>query len=797
MTSRSAFPVTESKVDLRQPHYQRNREEWQPILDKFHAALAQSSIEGDQKSISRHCGRGQLLPRDRISLLLDQDSPFLELGAFAGYGLENSNACANLISGIGSVCGRMCLVLSHIPTQSGGAWNEYTVIKQNRVTEIATENDLPIVALVQSAGVFLPEQFRVFHKGGQIFRDLAVRSQLGQLSCAVVFGSSTAGGAYHPALSDYTIFVQDQAQVFLGGPPLVKMATGEVIGAEELGGAKIHASVTGLADQIATDEFDAIRKARDWVSSLAAPEPALGDAAPLPPRYSAEDVVSLVDPDIRKPFDMGEVLLRIVDDSRVSVFKPSYGRNLITSWAKINGHTVGIVANQTPVINSDEAAKGAQFIRLCNQQDTPVVFMHNVTGFMVGSKAEHAAIIKRGAQLVSAVSCSKVPHISIICGASYGAGNYAMCGRAYKPRFLFSWPTGRCSVMGAEQLSGVMETIERSSAESRGTAIVEEELKAKVGRFRDRVQRDSECYRTSAVGLDDGIIDPRDTRDVLGMCLDVVTKTGVSGAEAHRVLAPPTAEVVRLLNFSTPHPHLHHPTWSNESPSERGRPAATAGTFFRSAAGAHAHRVLRRKKTRCSGEKPICAFCARLGHECRYDDGPLAPPRPAPDVASSDSANLAARVALLESRLSLMDPNSLETLSGPHEDPPPAGGANKFSCLPSVEVLQDAADVYFRHCQNQPYCYFLESTFRQRLDEGSLPSYLLYSFMAVATRFSTHPFFEDHHAEAIESYARLAWSEILEKSFSDDHDVDVSTVQAANMLAVIDFEGVTDWLGRK
>ncbi|KAF9637473.1 Carboxyl transferase [Lasiodiplodia theobromae] len=537
MASTASFPIAESQVDLRQPQYQKNREEWGPILEKLNQALAESSGEGDSKSVARHLSRGQLLARDRISLLLDQDSPFLELGTFAGYGLEDSNACANLIAGIGSVSGRICLILSHIPTQSGGAWNEQTVIKQNRVTEIATENGLPIVALVQSAGVFLPQQFRVFHKGGQIFRDLAVRSQLGQLSCAVVFGSSTAGGAYHPALSDYTIFVQKQAQVFLGGPPLVKMATGEVIGAEELGGAEIHASVTGLADQMATDEFDAIRKARNWVSSLASPDIPPAIAAPLPPRYSADDILSLINPDIRKPFDMGEVLLRIVDDSRLSVFKPSYGRNLITTWAKITGHTVGIIANQTPVINSDEASKGAQFVRLCNQQNTPLIFMHNVTGFMVGSKAEHAAIIKRGAQLVSAVSCSQVPHISIICGASYGAGNYAMCGRAYKPRFLFTWPTGRCSVMGPDQLSGVMETIERASAQSKGKAVVEEELDARVAKFREGVQRDSECYRTSAVGLDDGIIDPRDTRDVLSMCLDVVTKSGVRGAEGHRVLA--------------------------------------------------------------------------------------------------------------------------------------------------------------------------------------------------------------------------------------------------------------------
>jgi acetyl-CoA carboxylase carboxyltransferase component len=413
-----------------------------------------------------------------------------------------------------------------------------TVLKQNRVTAIATENRLPIIALVQSAGVFLPQQFRVVHAGGQIFRDLAVRSQEGLPSCAVVFGSSTAGGAYHPALSDYTIFVEKQAQVFLGGPPLVKMATGEIINAEELGGAKIHASLTGLADQIATDEFDALRKAREWISSMPLPlTRTLDSINALPPRYPAEDLYSLVNPDIRKPFDMKEVLLRIVDDSRLSIFKPSYGRNLCTAWASIMGYTVGIIANQIPVINPDEAMKGAQFIRLCNQQNIPIVFFHNVTGFMVGSKAEHAAIINKGAQLVSAVSCSKVPHISIILGASYGAGNYAMCGRSYKPRFLFTWPTGRCSVMGPDQLAGVMEQIQTNSAKAKGLVVSAEDIKANVRTFRDGVQRDSECYRTSAALLDDGIIDPRDTRDVLGMCLEVVHIPGIKGTESHRILA--------------------------------------------------------------------------------------------------------------------------------------------------------------------------------------------------------------------------------------------------------------------
>ncbi|KAH8809328.1 carbamoyl-phosphate synthase L chain, ATP binding domain-containing protein [Xylogone sp. PMI_703] len=342
--------------------------------------------------------------------------------------------------------------------------------------EIGIENDIPLISLVQSAGVFLPQQFRVFHKGGQLFRDLALRSQQGKPSCAIVFGSSTAGGAYHPALSDYTIFVENQAQVFLGGPPLVKMATGETIGAEELGGASIHGMVTGLADQVALDEFDAIQKAREWVSMLRPDPPrALDINVSVPPRYPADEMLSLVNPDIRKPFNMRE--------------------------------------------------------EIC-----PIIFFHNVTGFMVGPKAEHAGIIKAGAQFVSAVSCSKVPHISIIIGASYGAGNYAMCGRSYRPRFLFTWPSGRCSVMGPDQLAGVMETIKSNAQKNKAQAT--DEQKASTTRLRDEAYRDAECYSTSAMLIDDGIIDPRDTRDVLGMCLEVVKLPRVEDTSNHRLLAP-------------------------------------------------------------------------------------------------------------------------------------------------------------------------------------------------------------------------------------------------------------------
>ncbi|KEZ43095.1 hypothetical protein SAPIO_CDS4968 [Scedosporium apiospermum] len=485
----SSFPIQKTNGSLSQA----TAKAWEALLEQHSQALETASSEGTAASQQRHRSRGQLLARERVNLLLDSDSPFLELCALAGHDLEDSSPCASLVAGIGTV--------------SGGAWNELTVLKQNRVTQIATENDLPMIGLVQSAGVFLPQQFKVFHKGGQIFRDLATRSAQGKPNCTVVFGSSTAGGAYHPAMSDYTIFVENQAQVFLGGPPLVKMATGEIVDAETLGGAKMHGTVTGLADQIATDEFDAIRKARDWVKTLKTPlVKELSSTESLPPRYSPAELLSIVDPDIRKALNMREVILRVVDDSRWLDFKPSFGQNLITAWANIYGKF---------------------------HMKSPM-FLHNVTGFMVGQKAEESAIIKHGAQMVSAVSCSTVPHISIIIGASYGAGNYAMCGRAYQPRFLFSWPSGRCSVMGPDQLVGVMESIGGGKNGTNGSV---GKARKSSEELRQDVLRDGSCYCTSAVLLDDGVIDPRDTRDVLGVCLDITACSGSQGAQSHRGLA--------------------------------------------------------------------------------------------------------------------------------------------------------------------------------------------------------------------------------------------------------------------
>ncbi|OQV08555.1 Carboxyl transferase domain-containing protein [Cladophialophora immunda] len=536
-----SFPQITTRINKRSKEFAENVKLWKPVREKYQNALRLSASEGSESSILKHTERGQLRARERVALLLDEDSPFLELQPFAGYENPCSSPAASLITGIGLINDVPTMIIAHIPSLKGGAWNYFTVQKQNRATNVATKNGLPIVALVHSAGIYLPLQFHVFPYGGKLFRDLSVRTRQGHQSCAVVFGGSTAGGAYHPALSDHTIFVKGQANVFLGGPPLVKMAIGETVDAEDLGGAEMHATVTGLADQLAVDEFDAIRKARQWVLTTTAARLVGRYSRPeVPPRlplYDPEELYGIVNPDIRQPLDMMEVILRIVDDARLESFKPLWGKAMITTWAYVFGHLTGIIANQRPIISPDESDKSTQFVHICNQMKVPIVFLHNVTGFMVGLKAERAGLIKKGAKFVSAISTSLVPHISILIGASYGAGNYAMCGRAFKPRFLFAWPTSRCSAMGPEQLSGVMDSITRTSAERSARPVDEARLSAQAEALKARVERDSTAYRYSSYLHDDGIIDPRDTRDVLGICLEVVKNTQIKTNPGSRNLA--------------------------------------------------------------------------------------------------------------------------------------------------------------------------------------------------------------------------------------------------------------------
>ena len=417
--------------------------------------------------------------------------------------------------------------------------NEITVKKQHRASDISLENGLPTIFLNQCAGANLPQQFTVFHPTGKTFRDITLRSQAGAPTCTVVFGSSTAGGAYQPGMSEFSIFVKEQAQVFLGGPPLVKMATGEVSTAEELGGADMHTSISGVGDALATDEFEACRMARSWIRSINRANTARRNYSETlnhvpEPRYPINELLGLVPTNVRQPLDMAEVVARIVDDSRCESFKPRYGPGMLCCWAYIHGHLVGIIGNQSPVIFTQEAHKAAQFIHLNNASSTPIIFLHNVTGFMVGKKVEQEGIIKAGALLVDAVARSSVPHFSVICGSSYGAGNYAMCGRSYAPRFMFSWPNSRCSVMGPEQLAGVMEMISREASGRSGKPVNEVQLNAETTSLKGRVELESEAYYTSAWCLDDGVIDPRDTRSVLGMCLELCQDVGVEGNKGFR-----------------------------------------------------------------------------------------------------------------------------------------------------------------------------------------------------------------------------------------------------------------------
>lgn len=523
-----------TKVQTQSEDYKNNETGWISLLEDLRAKTAYSQQQGSSVYQERHMSRGMLLARDRVAFLLDEESPFLELQPFIGLDLPDEPPCANLIAGIGTVVGRTVMVVSHIPTSNAGAWSEYMVKKQIRIMEIATENSLPIIALVQSAGVYLPNQFTIFHPGGQLFRDLVNHALGGNHSCSIVFGSGTAGGAYQPGLSSHTIFVDKQAQVFLGGPPLVEQATGEKISAEDLGGAQMHSKISGLSDILASDEFDAIAKAREWSHTLSMRDVEQTSLIRNAPTIDSNDLLGIVSTNLKMPFDMLEVIGRLVDGSRFMHYKALYGTNLPCVFAEIHGHQVGIIANNNGVIYEAESGKAVQFISLCNQRSIPIIFLHNVTGFMVGSKSERGGLIKYGAQFVGAVVASRVPHISIICGASYGAGNYAMCGRSYRPRFLFSWPNSRCSVMGSQQLSGVLSSIARSSAMSKGLKVNEAEIAKNEENFRRRVERDGSVWRTSAAGLDDGIIDPRDTREVLGLCLKVVKLEGVKGWKGMR-----------------------------------------------------------------------------------------------------------------------------------------------------------------------------------------------------------------------------------------------------------------------
>jgi len=522
--------VLTTRVDTRSDEFAANRDAMLAKLDELAAEHAKAVAGGGEKYVERHRKRGKLLARERIELLVDEDSPFLELSPLAAWGTDFAVG-ASIVTGIGVVEGVECMIIASDPTVKGGTSNPYTLRKSFRAADIAAQNNLPTINLVESGGADLPTQKDIFIPGGRIFRDLTRASAERRPTVALVFGNSTAGGAYLPGMSDYVVMVKERAKVFLGGPPLVKMATGEEADDESLGGADMHARQSGLADYLAVDEQDAIRLGRriiarlNWRKQGPAPKPDYAE-----PLADPEDLLGIVPTDLKVPFDPREVIARVVDGSEFDEFKPLYGTSLVTGWADVHGYPVGILANAQGVLFSEESQKAAQFIQLANQTDTPLIFLHNTTGYMVGSKYEQGGIIKHGAQMINAVSNSKVPHISILMGASYGAGHYGMCGRAYDPRFLFAWPSAKSAVMGAQQLAGVLSLVARAAAESRGTPYDEDQDAAMRAMVEQQIEAESMPMFLSGLLYDDGIIDPRDTRTVLGMCLSVIHNAPGKGA---------------------------------------------------------------------------------------------------------------------------------------------------------------------------------------------------------------------------------------------------------------------------
>lgn len=518
-----------STVDRRSAAYRSNYAAMSSAIDRLRAELKRSTVGGGEKYVQRHIERGKLLPRDRVELLLDEGSYFLEIAPLAGIGFDDETPGARVIGGVGLVAARECMVVANEATAKGGSTGEAGVWKNARLADISLENRLPTILLVESAGADLPVQSKIFVPGGRGFREITRRSKHRIPTISVVFGSSTAGGAYLPGMSDYVIMVKKQAQVFLAGPPLVKMATGEVSSEEELGGAEMHSRLSGLSDYLAEDEIDGIRIAREIVSHFNLSKPATPQQTGFEePVCDPDELLGIASADTRVPFEVREVIARIVDGSRFSEFKPEYGATLVTGFARIHGFPVGILGNNG-VLMSESSAKGAQFIELCNQQNIPLVFLQNITGFMVGKTFEEQGIIRNGAKLINAVSNSTVPAITIMIGGSYGAGNYAMCGRAYEPRFLFTWPNHRIAVMGPQQLSGVMDIIKREALIKAREPVDEPKMQAARAALEAQIERESDAYFATARLWDDGIIDPRDTRTVLAISLSAAYNRPVEG----------------------------------------------------------------------------------------------------------------------------------------------------------------------------------------------------------------------------------------------------------------------------
>ena len=517
------MPKLTSAVDPQSQKYKSLHAHNSALVAELCDHVAKAARGGSDKSRERHVARGKLLPRDRVERLLDPGSPFLEIGQLAAHDMYDGEApAAGVIAGIGRVSGREVMIVCNDPTVKGGAYFPMTVKKHLRAQEVARENRLPCVYLVDSGGAFLPLQDEVFpdkEHFGRIFYNQARMSAQNIPQVAVVMGSCTAGGAYVPAMCDESVIVKEQGTIFLGGPPLVKAATGEVVDAEELGGADVHTRISGVADHFAEDDRHALEIARGIVGALNRKKVLPVAVQPVrQPLYAAEELYGIVPKDPRRPFDIREVIARITDGSELQEFKARYGKTLVTGFAHLHGYPVGIVANNG-ILFAESALKGAHFIELCNQRGIPLVFLQNITGFMVGKKYEQAGIAKDGAKMVTAVACSHVPKFTLVIGGSFGAGNYAMCGRAYGARFLWMWPNARISVMGGEQAASVLATVRRDGIEAKGGVWTPDEEEAFKAPIRQQYEDQGSPWYATARLWDDGIIDPADTRRVLGLGL--------------------------------------------------------------------------------------------------------------------------------------------------------------------------------------------------------------------------------------------------------------------------------------
>tara|TARA_B100001063_G_scaffold240018_1_gene264412 strand:+ start:3 stop:1652 length:1650 start_codon:yes stop_codon:yes gene_type:complete len=540
-------PVLKTKIDFDAENFLDNKSMMLDKIKKLNSLLEQAKMGGGQHHLDRLSAKGKLPVRERIKNVLDPDTPFLEISPYAAYGTSYTVG-GGCVAGIGLVAGKECVIFANDPSVLGGAMTVYVWEKWMRCIQIARENKIPFINFVESAGADLRGgsgdngenlarklENPHFAASGRSFYEMTELSKLKIPVVSIVFGSSTAGGAYQPGMSDYTIFVKNQSKAFLAGPPLVQMATGEISDDESLGGAEMHSKVSGFSDYLAEDELDALRICRNVIGHLNLVKKSNFDITNYAaPKYDSADLLGLFSEDLKTHVDIREVIMRFVDESRFEEFKPLYGSTMVCGWANVFGYPVGILGNNGPIY-PETAEKSASFIQLCNQTNTPLVFLHNVTGFLVGKDYERQAIIKKGSQLINAVSNSTVPHISFIVGASYGAGTYAMSGKAFNNRFIFTWPSAKIAVMGPKQFAGVMSIVRKAKAKRKGEKFDEKGNKQLVEFIEAIAEQESLALSASSMLTDDGIIDPRDTRNVLGFCLSITDNNAVKGAESYGV----------------------------------------------------------------------------------------------------------------------------------------------------------------------------------------------------------------------------------------------------------------------